>query len=72
MANAKRVCFLSIAQHHQVWHSLSVAVVMTRGWPDIGVEMAATTRGRLDRVSSLLRRLGGAAPAIVDKRERAQ
>ncbi|MCY1647166.1 glycerophosphotransferase [Caulobacter sp. SL161] len=65
MAKAKRVCFLYIAQHHQVWHSLSVAVAMVRLWPHIKVEIAATTPELLDYVSSLLSELGGADIALV-------
>ncbi|AVQ02845.1 glycerophosphotransferase [Caulobacter segnis] len=61
----KRVCFLYIAQHHQVWHSLSVAVAMAREWPDLKVEIAATTRELLDYVSGLLAELGGAPIALV-------
>lgn len=61
----KRVCFLYIAQHHQVWHSLSVAVVMARTWPELKVEIAATTRELLDYVSGLLAELGGAPIVLV-------
>ena len=61
----KRVCFLYIAQHHQVWHSLSVAVAMARGWPDLKVEIAATTQELLDYVAGLLKELGGAPIALV-------
>ena len=48
MANAKRVCFLSIAQHPQVWHSLSVTVGVTGSWPDMGAKVAAIA-DRLER-----------------------
>lgn len=65
MARAKRVCFLYIAQHHQVWHSLSVAVAMAKLWPHIQVEIAATTPELLDYVSSLLSELGGADIKLV-------
>lgn len=61
----KRVCFLYIAQHHQVWHSLSVAVAMARGWPDLKVEIAATTQELLDYVAGLLKELGGAPIKLV-------
>lgn len=60
-----RVCFLYIAQHHQVWHSLSVAVAMARGWPGLKVEIAATTQELLDYVSGLLAELGGAPITLV-------
>jgi len=61
----KRLCFLYIAQHHQVWHSLSVAVAMARGWPELKIEIAATTRELLDYVSGLLAELGGAPIELV-------
>lgn len=61
----KRVCFLYIAQHHQVWHSLSVAVAMARAWPQLKVEIAATTPELLDYVSGLLAELGGAPIDLV-------
>jgi hypothetical protein len=65
VATAKRVCFLYIAQHHQVWHSLSVAVAMARRWPAIKVEIAATTPELLDYVSGLVAELGGASIELV-------
>ncbi len=65
MAAAKRVCFLYIAQHHQVWHSLSVAVAMARRWPGVKVEIAATTPELLAYVDSLLTDLGGAPIELV-------
>ena len=42
MSARPRVCFLYIAQKHQVLHSLSIAHALARGWPDIEVENAAT------------------------------
>jgi hypothetical protein len=65
VAAAKRVCFLYIAQHHQVWHSLSVAVAMARRWPTIKVEIVATTQELLDYVAGLLADLGGAPIELV-------
>lgn len=65
MAAAKRVCFLYIAQHHQVWHSLSVAVAMARRWPAIKVEIAATTPELIDYVAGLIAELGGAPIELV-------
>jgi len=65
VAAAKRVCFLYIAQHHQVWHSLSVAVAMARRWPGVKVEIAATTPDLLAYVESLLADLGGAPIELV-------
>ena len=37
MSARPRVCFLYIAQKHQVLHSLSIAHALARGWPDDGV-----------------------------------
>ena len=65
MAASKRVCFLYIAQHHQVWHSLSVAVAMARRWPTIKVEIAATTPELIDYVAGLIAELGGAPIQLV-------
>ena len=59
-SRATRVCFLYIAQPHQVWHSLSIAVAMARGWPDVRVEIAATSAGHLDYIQGMLDGLGGA------------
>ena len=55
-----RVCFLYIAQTHQILHSLPIAIAMARGWPDVEVEIAATTQDHLDYVRGLLDELGGA------------
>jgi hypothetical protein len=57
-----RVCFLYIAQQHQVLHSLSIAHALARGWPGIDVDVAATTQDHLDYVGSLNGALG--APAL--------
>ncbi|PXA93202.1 glycerophosphotransferase [Caulobacter sp. D4A] len=59
-ARATRICFLYIAQPHQVWHSLSTAVALARGWPGIQVEIAATSAGHLDYIQGMLDGLGGA------------
>lgn len=59
-ARATRICFLYIAQPHQVWHSLSTAVALARGWPEIQVEIAATSAGHLDYIQGMLDGLGGA------------
>ena len=32
---AKKVCFLYIAQTHQILHSLSIAIELARNWPSI-------------------------------------
>jgi hypothetical protein len=59
-AATRRVCFLYLAQTHQILHSLSIAVELARGWPDIAVEVAATSQAHLDYVADALARLGGA------------
>lgn len=63
-ARATRVCFLYIAQPHQVWHSLSTAVALARGWPEVRVEIAATSAGHLDYIQAMLDGLGGAPVAL--------
>ncbi len=57
---AQKVCFLYIAQAHQILHSLPIAVELARGWPQIQVELAATSQGQLDYAEDALTRLGGA------------
>jgi len=54
-----KVCFLYIAQTHQILHSLPIAVALARGWPDISVEIQATTQDHLDYVRALLRASNG-------------
>lgn len=44
-----RVCFLYIAQAHQVLHSLSVAIHLARTRPDLQVDVAATSEEVLDQ-----------------------
>lgn len=56
-----RVCFLYIAQAHQVLHSLSAAVELARSRPDIQVDVAATSAEVLD-YARLLSDLLGRAP----------
>lgn len=55
-----RVCFLYIAQTHQILHSLPIAVALARGWPGLEVEIAATTEDHLDYARQLLDAVGGA------------
>ncbi|WP_421738138.1 glycerophosphotransferase [Caulobacter sp.] len=55
-----KVCFLYIAQTHQILHSLPIAVALARGWPGLEVEIAATTQEHLDYARQLLAALGGA------------
>ncbi|HCT07379.1 MAG TPA: glycerophosphotransferase, partial [Pseudomonas sp.] len=59
MKDARRkVGFLYIAQTHQILHSLPIALAMTRVWPDVDVEILATTQEHLDYVRSITDRLG--------------
>lgn len=57
-----RVCFLFIAQPHQVLHSLPIALALARGWPGIAVEIAATSPTQLAYIDELTARLG--VPAL--------
>jgi len=59
-----KVCFLYIAQTHQILHSLPIAVALARGWPGIEVEIAATAQEHLDYVRSLVESLGCAPIAM--------
>ena len=58
MSARPRVCFLYIAQKHQVLHSLPIAHALARGWPEIEVEVVAATRAHLDYVDHLGRATG--------------
>jgi hypothetical protein len=59
-----RVCFLFIAQPHQVLHSLPIALALARGWPEVAVEIAATSQTQLAYIADLTRRLeAGALPS---------
>jgi hypothetical protein len=51
------VCFLYIAQTHQILHSLPIAIALARGWPEIDVHIATTTQEHLDYVRALLETL---------------
>ena len=53
-----QVCFLFIAQPHQVLHSLPIALALARAWPDFEVEIAGTSQTQLDYVAELIARLG--------------
>src|SRR3954465_5981758 len=55
-----RVCFLYIAQGHQVLHSISAAVELARRCPDLAVDVAATNPHVLGLARDLAQRLGGA------------
>jgi hypothetical protein len=52
-----RVCFLYIAQTHQILHSLPIAIALAQGWPDIDVQIATATQEHLDYVRALLETL---------------
>lgn len=55
-----RVCFLYIAQAHQVLHSLSVAVALARENPDVQVDVAATDAAVLDYARLMVDLMGHA------------
>jgi hypothetical protein len=55
-----RVCFLYLAQAHQVLHSLSVAVCLSQGRPNLEVEIAATSQQVLDQARMMAAAMGGA------------
>lgn len=55
-----RICFLYIAQAHQVLHSLSVAVALARERPDIQVDVAATDSAVLDYARLMVDLMGHA------------
>jgi len=59
-AKIQKVCFLYIAQTHQILHSLPIAVELARGWPQFEVHVAATAQAHLYFVEDALERLGGA------------
>lgn len=52
-----RVCFLFIAQPHQVLHSLPIALALAKGWPEVAVEIGATSPTQLAYIDDLIRRL---------------
>jgi hypothetical protein len=54
------VCFLYIAQAHQVLHSLSAAVELARRCRNIRVDVAATSRDVLTYAQQITDQLGGA------------
>jgi hypothetical protein len=56
----RKVCFLYIAQSHQILHSLPIAIELARAWPQFEVHVAATSQAHLDDIESILGRLGGA------------
>lgn len=55
-----KICFLYIAQSHQVLHSLTIAVELARNWPQHEVHLAATDEEQLAYIETALERLGGA------------
>ena len=59
-ATSARVCFLYIAQAHQVLHSISVASELARSRPDIAVEVAASSSAVLTYAQSMVEPLGPA------------
>ena len=59
-APAPKVCFLYIAQTHQILHSLPIAIELARNWPQFEVHLAATSQAHLDYIDDALARLGDA------------
>lgn len=55
-----KICFLYIAQSHQVLHSLTIAVELARNWPQYEVHLAATDAEQLAYIEAALKRVGGA------------
>lgn len=55
-----RVCFLFLAQAHQVLHSLSVAVWLSQNRPDVHVEIVATSEQVLDQARVMATAMGRA------------
>jgi hypothetical protein len=55
-----KVCFVFIAQRHQILHGVSIAAALARSGR-IDVHVAATTSDHLDYIRELVSRLGGAA-----------
>ena len=61
-AARRRICFLFIAQPHQVLHSLPIALAMAKGWLAYAVEIAATSPSQLNYIADLCARLGAPMP----------
>ncbi len=59
-APAPKVCFLYIAQTHQILHSLPIAIELARNWPQFDVHLAATSQAHLDYIDEALAQLGDA------------
>lgn len=59
-APVQKVCFLYIAQTHQILHSLPIAIALARGWPRMEVHLAAVSQDHLDYIDRALATLGGA------------
>ncbi|MES3027582.1 MAG: glycerophosphotransferase [Pseudomonadota bacterium] len=59
-APAPQICFLYIAQTHQILHSLPIAIELARNWPQFDVHLAATSQAHLDYIDDALGKLGAA------------
>lgn len=59
-APAPKICFLYIAQTHQILHSLPIAIELARNWPQFEVHLAATSQAHLDYIDAALKQLGDA------------
>lgn len=53
-----RVCFLFIAQTHQILHSLPIAVELAKHWPQFDVELLASDPEHLAYMDEIQRKLG--------------
>ena len=47
-APAPTICFLYIAQTHQILHTPPIAIERARNWPQFDVHPAATSQAHLD------------------------
>ena len=59
-APAPKICFLYIAQTHQILHSLPIAIELARNWPQFDVHLAATSQAHLDYIDAALEKLSDA------------
>jgi hypothetical protein len=54
-----KICFLYIAQTHQILHSLPIALELARNWPQFDVQLVATAQAHLNYIDDVMARLGG-------------
>lgn len=60
-----RICFVYIAQLHQMMHSLPIAAALAKRHPEVSVHIAGTPR-HIDTARSLIRDHAGDAPLVFD------